>query len=57
MKHITIEELLQRKQELIQERDERLKLTAVGYDNAIALIDELIQMALAKDEVDNQETE
>jgi ATP-dependent Clp protease ATP-binding subunit ClpA len=55
MTHITIEELLQRKQELIQERDERLKMTAVGYDNAIAVIDELIKMAMSRREETNED--
>ena len=54
MKYITLDELLERKQELISEREERLKMTAVGYDNAIALIEELIQKAAARGEADDQ---
>lgn len=52
MKYITLEELVQRKQELIRERDERLKLTTVGYDNAIALLDELIQKVAGMSEAE-----
>ena len=40
---ITLEQLEKRKQELIQERDHKLLVLTVGYENAIALLDELIK--------------
>lgn len=47
MKHITVEQLLARKQELVAERDDKMRILAVGYDNAIATIDDLINRAMA----------
>ena len=49
MSDITVDQLLKKKQELIQERDHKLLVLTVGYDNAIALLDELIEMTAKKD--------
>ena len=45
---ITLEQLEKRKQELIKERDHKLLVLTVGYENAIAILDELITMAEAR---------
>ena len=49
MKYITVDQLLKRKQELILEREDKIKMITVGYDNAIAIIEELISMATNQD--------
>ena len=46
MKYITVDQLLKRKQELILEREDKIKMLVIGYDNAIAIIEELINMAV-----------
>lgn len=50
MKYITVEHLLKRKQELIEEREDKLRTLVVGYDNAIAILDELIKTAMESEE-------
>ena len=52
MKYITVDQLLKRKQELILEREEKIKMLVVGYDNAIAIIEELISMATNEEGAD-----
>lgn len=52
MKHITLEQLLSRKQELMKERDHKMLVLSVGYENAIAVIDELISTAMAVEDVE-----
>ena len=50
MKYITVDQLLKRKQELILEREEKMRTLVIGYDNAIAIIEELINMAANEEE-------
>lgn len=50
MKYITVDQLLKRKQELILEREDKMKMLVIGYDNAIAIIEELINMATNQEE-------
>ena len=50
MKYITVEQMQKRKQDLILEREEKIKMITVGYDNAIAIIEELINMAMMNEE-------
>ena len=50
MKYITVDQLLKRKQELILEREDKIKMLVVGYDNAIAILEELINAAMANEE-------
>ena len=49
MRYITVDQLLKRKQELILEREDKIKTLVIGYDNAIAIIEELINMAANQD--------
>jgi ATP-dependent Clp protease ATP-binding subunit ClpA len=53
VKYITVEQLLKRKQELILEREDKIKMLVIGYDNAIAIIEELINMAANQEEADD----
>ena len=50
---ITLKQLEKRKQELIQERDHKLLVLTVGYENAIAILDNLIEMAQEKQDNDS----
>ena len=52
MRYITVDQLLKRKQDLILEREEKIKMITVGYDNAIAIIEELINMAMTNEDMD-----
>lgn len=49
MAHISVDQLAARKRQLIAERDRRIRELSIGYDNAIAVIDELLQMAMGHD--------
>ena len=49
MRYITVDQLLKRKAELILEREDKIKMLVIGYDNAIAIIEELINMAANQD--------
>ena len=55
MKYITVEQLLTRKQELIKERDHKMLVLSVGYENAIAVIDELISTATAVEVIESND--
>ncbi len=48
MKYITLEQLEVRKHELIVEREDKLRVVTIGYDNAIAILDELIVLAIGQ---------
>ncbi len=56
MKYITVDQLLKRKQELILEREEKIKTLVIGYDNAIAILEELINMAANQEEGNAKDT-
>ncbi len=46
MKYITIEQLIAEKVQLEQEREQRMKELSIAYENAIAIVDKLIQIAI-----------
>lgn len=50
MNYITVEQLQEKRQELVDEKNHKILILNIGYDNAIALLDELIEKAQENDE-------